>query len=812
MKRCPSCEREWPDDFRLCPTDGAPLQPAGPAIDLTDTVLGDRYHIQSRIGKGGMGTVWAAEHLRTGQIVAVKVMAPALTMDPTSVARFHREARNAARIRHPNVCIVHDFGETDDHLTYLVLEYLNGESLADVLDREGTLAPARTALIIDQCCEALHAAHVLGIVHRDVKPDNIMLTKARDGSDVVKIVDFGLAKETLLENEPAVTEPGLIVGTPDYMSPEQITADKLDNRSDMYSLALMLFRMLAGSLPFEGKTPARILIDRMTERPASLVDVQPNLDVPPGVQAALDRALQVKRDDRFASILDFGTAVREAIAPLPVYSAGSSDPAREQTLSGPVDRDQVVTVARAAAGRQAWAEAFAAFTRADADGGLGAEDLESLGDAAWWTGDIDAAIAARERAVTSYIEQDQPIKAAAMAIQNGESFHLKKTKAVANAWVKRADRLLENDRDCATYGFLQRLKGWLAFDAGDTDAAIAYAKEVGEFGARLGDPNLTALSLQDEGRALVQRGEIKQGMAMIDEAMASAVAGELTPHITGKAYCNMLAACDKVADYERATEWSDAATRWCEQNADSAFPGICRVFRAKIMRLRGAWRAASDAATQVSIDLEGIVGSTAEAWYEIGEIRTRLGDVAGADEAFSQAHALGRAPLPGIADLRLVEGKIDHAATLIDTALAEAGTDPMRRVRLLPTKAEVCLGAGNIDEASEVVEEFAQIASDFDSPLLNAVVLELRGSIDLARGDSSSAVSTLRDAVRAWADLGFPFETARARLKLVEALRADGDEASADLEIGAALVTLEQLGAVLWVDRAKALVPTHESR
>ena len=172
---------------------------------------------------------------------------------------------------------------------------------------------------------------------------------------------------------------------------------------------------------------------------------------------------------------------------------------------------------------------------------------------------------------------------------------------------------------------------------------------------------------------------------------------------------------------------------------------------------------------------------------------------------FSQAHALGRAPLPGIADLRLAEGQLDHATALIDTALAEAGSDPMRRVRLLPTKAEVSLGAGKIDEASEVVEEFAEIASNFDSPLLNAVVVELQGSIDLARGNSSSAVMTIRDAVRAWADLGFPFETARARLKLVEALRADGDEASADLEIGAALVTLEQLGAELWVSRAREL-------
>ena len=130
MKRCPTCDSEWPDEFRLCPNDGAPLQAATAPDDLAGTVLAERYHVASKIGAGGMGTVWKAEHLRTRQPVAIKVMAPQLTLDPTSVARFNREARNAARIRHPNVCIVHDFGETDTHLHYLVLEYLEGESLA----------------------------------------------------------------------------------------------------------------------------------------------------------------------------------------------------------------------------------------------------------------------------------------------------------------------------------------------------------------------------------------------------------------------------------------------------------------------------------------------------------------------------------------------------------------------------------------------------------------------------------------------------------------------------------------------------------
>ena len=437
-----------------------------------------------------MGTVWKAEHLRTRQPVAIKVMAPQLTLDPTSVARFNREARNAARIRHPNVCIVHDFGETDTHLHYLVLEYLEGESLAAILTREGVLPPSRAASIVHQCCEALHAAHVLGIVHRDIKPDNLMMLSARDGSDMVKVVDFGLAKETVVGSDQAVTEPGLLVGTPDYMSPEQISGHDLDGQSDQYSLALVLFRMVTGVLPFEGTTPEKILIERMTETPASLLDVRSDIEEFGSLQSVLDRAFQREPHDRFATMVEFGAAVSEALA-----AKDSTGIVDADSHPGVVASRPSLETARSAAKRLAWSEAVAAFRRADANDELTAEDLESLGNAAWWTGDIDRAIATRERAVSAYLEQDDSVSAANVALHIAESFHLKLSAVVAAAWIKRAARLLEHHEDTTAYGYLVRIKSWMAFDTGDIDEAIDRAEELMRIAERLDDDNLRALSL-----------------------------------------------------------------------------------------------------------------------------------------------------------------------------------------------------------------------------------------------------------------------------------------------------------------------------
>jgi len=194
MKICPACEKEWPDDTKFCPLDGTVLRADTETGDLVGTLIAERYHILEKLGEGGMGAVYLAEHVKMGLKVAVKVMSQDLSNDIDAIARFHREAKNAASIKHQNVCGVLDFGETPDGLIYLAMEYVEGEPLTSVLQREGALSPRRAASILAQCCDALQTAHDLDIVHRDLKPDNIMISKTRDGDDFVKIVDFGIAK------------------------------------------------------------------------------------------------------------------------------------------------------------------------------------------------------------------------------------------------------------------------------------------------------------------------------------------------------------------------------------------------------------------------------------------------------------------------------------------------------------------------------------------------------------------------------------------------------------------------------------------
>ena len=194
MKICPVCSTEYPDDVKFCPNDGQTLRSAAPASDLVGQVVADRYHVIKKLGEGGMGQVYLAEHVKMGRRSAIKVMNPSMVHDPDAVARFNREAANASRISHPNVCAIYDFGETPDGLIYLAMEFIEGEPLTDLLEREGALPVPRAVGIFAQVADALHAAHDLGIVHRDLKPDNVMLTRRKGGADVVKVVDFGIAK------------------------------------------------------------------------------------------------------------------------------------------------------------------------------------------------------------------------------------------------------------------------------------------------------------------------------------------------------------------------------------------------------------------------------------------------------------------------------------------------------------------------------------------------------------------------------------------------------------------------------------------
>lgn len=315
-KICPTCGTEYPASERFCPRDGTALRNQDATADLVGSVIAERYHVMRKLGEGGMGAVYLAEHVKMGRKSAIKVMNPGMSQDPDAIARFNREAANASRMNHPNICAIYDFGETADGLIYLAMEYIEGRSLTDLIRDSGSLPPKRAASILHQTADALQVAHDYGIVHRDLKPDNIMIAKGRDDSDVVKVVDFGIAKAHTSDAQK-VTKTGLVVGTPEYMSPEQLAGDKLDGRSDIYSLALVGFNMLTGALPFPAQTAQETMIMRLTDDPKTLADMKPEVAWPESLEAVLRKALAREVDDRYRKASDFGREFSAAIETMP---------------------------------------------------------------------------------------------------------------------------------------------------------------------------------------------------------------------------------------------------------------------------------------------------------------------------------------------------------------------------------------------------------------------------------------------------------------------------------------------------------------
>ena len=331
-KVCIQCGAVYDVGQKFCPNDGSPLRMQNPDDTLIGQLVADRYQVISLIGEGGMGRVYCAEHVRMGRKSAVKVINPALATTPDAIARFNREAANACRINHPNVAQVYDFGEMADGTLYLAMEYVDGETLDAVIAREGSLPVMRAAQITKQVADALFAAHHLGIVHRDLKPENVMLARHLDGSDWVKVVDFGIAKTVQRDGggSQTVTTAGVSLGTPEYMSPEQLAGEKLDHRTDIYSLGLVLFNMLTGELPYPKVTSKETLVRRLTSKPRTLEEVRPGL-WPPGLQEALDRALAPEIAERYDSVADFGrdvlaAAARPPLVTSPVLAAAPSSP------------------------------------------------------------------------------------------------------------------------------------------------------------------------------------------------------------------------------------------------------------------------------------------------------------------------------------------------------------------------------------------------------------------------------------------------------------------------------------------------------
>ena len=305
LKVCPHCGMEYETAARFCPADGTSLRPKG-SDSLIDRVLAERYHILKRIGEGGMGRVYLGEHVKMNRQCAIKVMSPALVNDHESATRFAREASSAARIIHPNVAAVFDYGESEG-LVYLVMEYVEGEPLSRIIAREAPLAVERAIDLTRQIADGLGAAHELGIIHRDLKPDNILIARTRGGREVAKVVDFGIAKAMQESGGEALTRTGLVIGTPEFMSPEQLLGDPIDARSDLYALGCIMHLMLTATPPFDAATREQMIKRRLSESAPRVQAIDPGL--PDSLDRIVARLLARSPSDRYGSAAE----VRDAL-------------------------------------------------------------------------------------------------------------------------------------------------------------------------------------------------------------------------------------------------------------------------------------------------------------------------------------------------------------------------------------------------------------------------------------------------------------------------------------------------------------------
>jgi len=314
-KTCPVCSTTYPDTDAFCPKDGSTLRLDEGSASLVGSVIADRYLVSKLLGEGGMGQVYLAGHVRLPQQAAIKVLHPSMVQDSGAIARFNREAANAARIEHERVARVFDFGETSDGLVYLAMEFVPGRTLRELLEESGRLEPTRAANILYQVAEGLDAAHRINIVHRDLKPDNVLVMTDEQGLDKCKVVDFGIAKalNDSDSKKTQLTQAGAIIGTPEYMSPEQVLGEAIDARSDVYALAVVAFHLLTGALPFSASTPERTLTARLISKPLTLREAHPEIDWPESLQAAFNQALEGDPADRTPTALIFAETLVSAV-------------------------------------------------------------------------------------------------------------------------------------------------------------------------------------------------------------------------------------------------------------------------------------------------------------------------------------------------------------------------------------------------------------------------------------------------------------------------------------------------------------------
>jgi len=763
--------------------DAEPLAPGG-----TPDRIGP-WRIVRPIGRGGMATVYLAQDLRHDRLIAVKVLHPGLaaTLGPE---RFQREIRVAAQLQHPQILPVYDSG-ADAGVLWFTMPYVEGETLRQRLQRTGALSVAEASRILGYIARALAYAHRRGVIHRDVKPENVLISQ-----DNVFLADFGISKPVDAAANPYLTTGGLVVGTPTYMAPEQAAADPAtDHRADIYAFGILAYELLTGEAPFVNLPLGLLFAAHASKEPEPIARRRPDLPLP--LASLIARCLRKAPAERWESADALCDVLQANATPPPSSSMAGVDPSGVREPSPAVAGAEHLEPARAAFARTAWREAYDGLSAADAAGELEAEDLERLAEASWWLSNGTASLRARDRAYRRYLQRGERRAAAWVALALAEDHFHRLARSVGQGWLRRAERHLKDLPDAPERGWLYRLKFVVALEAErKPDEAMEYADRALEIARRVGDADLEALALQDQGRALVALGRVKEGMALIDEAMAAATAGQLTPRTTGRAYCNMMSTCEQLGDVGRAAEWNDVAHSWAEPYTGSGYPGICRVHRAGILRLRGSLKEAEREARRAAEELVDFLADVAgEAFYELGEIRLRVGDLTGAEEMFNEAHARGRDPHPGLALLRLAEGNSEAARSMIARVLFDPSLTALARAKLLPALVEINVACGQIDAAAQGVSELETITATYTSPALVASGALARGRVELARGQAEQAVLHLRRACRLWAEIDLPIELAHTRLLLSRAYAALGNSGEAELEERTAQAALERIRA-----------------
>lgn len=463
--------------------------------------------------------------------------------------------------------------------------------------------------------------------------------------------------------------------------------------------------------------------------------------------------------------------------------------------------------ARAAAARADWATVRSLLAEAD-PATLTAADLEGWADAAWWSSRLDEAVALRQRTYAAAVAEGDEARAAYAAWYLWFDHVFKGDVAVASAWLARGARHAKAAGPCREAGLVTVAEGVTARHQRRFDDAQERARAGLDIGRAIHDADVVALATLTLGRTAVDQRRIDEGVALIDDAMCSVVAGELTPLVTGLVYCDVIAACFELADLRRAGEWTGAAMQWCEtQPAGMPYRGVCRVHRVEVTTLHGAWADAEAEALTAADELHVLDPAAAgSAFYAIGEIRRRRGDLAGAEDAYRRAHDLGHPAEPGRSLLRLHQGRPDEAAGVLRVPLDGVAV-PLPLALLLAARVEVAVAIGDDEAARAAATHLDDLTADEPGDTAVVALAALaRARLLLAEDEPERASDAARSAWTTFASLRLPHEAAQARVVLGRACTAAGDPDAGRRELESARRALDELGAALDVAEVSALL------